>query len=194
MRRVLVDGSPVAYAGNRYTFTNVTADHTISVEFALGTFTISASAGPHGSIAPAGNVRLALGGAQSYVITPEPGYHVAEVRVDGRSVGAVTSYAFTNVTASHTISAGFAVDTYAITALVGTAGHGRVTPAGTQTVAWGATPTYTFTPERGYYASRLTLDGVVIAFSGPNRYTFAPVTGSHVLQVFFTVAPRQALR
>ena len=194
VRRVLVDGSPVAYAGNRYTFTNVTADHTISVEFALGTFTISASAGPHGSIAPAGNVRLALGGAQSYVITPEPGYHVAEVRVDGRSVGAVTSYAFTNVTASHTISATFAVDTYAISALVGTAGHGRVTPAGTQTVAWGATPTYTFTPERGYYASRLTLDGVVIAFSGPNRYTFAPVTGSHVLQVFFTVAPRQALR
>jgi len=194
VRRVLVDGSPVAYAGNRYTFTNVTADHTISVEFALGTFTISASAGPHGSIAPAGNVRLALGGAQSYVITPEPGYHVADVRVDGRSVGAVTSYAFTNVTASHTISAGFAADTYAISALVGTAGHGRVTPAGTQTVAWGATPTYTFTPERGYYASRLTLDGVVIAFSGPNRYTFAPVTGSHVLQVFFTVAPRQALR
>ena len=192
---VRVDGTAVAMTGtNAYTFAAVTAGHTISVEFAIGTFTISASAGPHGAISLPGNVRVPRGGSQNYAITPEPGYHVAEVRVDGRSVGAVTSYAFTNVTASHTINATFAADTFAITALVGTAGHGRVSPSGTRAVVAGATPTYTFSASRGYYASRLTLDGVAIAFSGPTRYTFAPVSGNHVLQVFFTVAPRQALR
>ena len=156
--------------------------------------TIVSSAGPHGTISPNGWVSVPAGYSPRFTITPERGYHVADVRVDGRSVGAVTSYDFVNVTRDHTISAGFAIDTFAIKALVGTAGHGRVSPSGTQTVAWGATPTYTFTPDNGYYASRLTLDGVAVAFSGPNRYTFAAVTGSHVLQVFFTAAPRQALR
>ena len=194
--QVLVDGVRTTVTGPpyRYTFTDVRGDHTISVAFVPDTYTISAAAGRHGSISMPGNVRVVRGGAQSYTITPERGYHVADVRVDGRSVGAVTSYTFTNVTANHTINASFAVDTFALTALVGTAGHGRVTPAGTQTVVWGATPTYTFTPDRGYYASYLTLDGVAVAFSGPNRYTFAAVTGNHVLRVFFTAVPRPALR
>ena len=155
---------------------------------------IGAAAGPHGTITPSGRTAVPLGGSQSYTITPERGYHVAEVRVDGRSVGALTSYTFTNVTRDHAISATFAIDTYALTSLVGTAGHGCVTPAGTQTVTYGATPTFIFSPDRGYYASRLTIDGVAVAFSAPNRYTFAPVTGRHTLQVFFTTAPRQALR
>jgi autotransporter-associated beta strand protein len=194
--RVLVDGAPVSVSGPpyQYAFTDVTGDHTISVAFVPDTFMISASAGPHGTISLPGNVRVPSGGSQSYAISPERGYHVADVRVDGRSVGAVTSYTFTNVSATHTISASFAVDTYTIRAFVGTAGHGRVSPFGTQIVAWGSTATYTFTPDRGYYASRLVVDGVVVAFSGPNRYTFTAVTGSHTLQVFFTVAPRQAPR
>jgi autotransporter-associated beta strand protein len=192
---VKVDGTAVAMTGtNAYTFAAVTAAHTISVEFAIDTFRIIASAGAHGSISPNGWTGLTYGGAQRYSITPERGYHVAGVRVDGRSVGALMSYAFTNVTAGHTISATFAIDTFTITPRVGSAGHGAVSPATPQTVAYGATPTFTFTPARGYYASRLTVDGVPVAFSGPNRYTFAAVAGSHVLQVFFTVAPRQALR
>ena len=104
-----MDGARVGLTTpNSYTFPPLSADHTISVEFAPLFFTIVSSAGLHGSISPSGPVSLPWGGAQSYVITPEPGYHVAEVRVDGRSVGAVTSYAFTNVTASHTITATFA--------------------------------------------------------------------------------------
>ena len=158
------------------------------------TLSIIASAGPHGAIDPSGWMDLPPGGSQRFTITAERGYHVADVRVDGRSVGAVTSYDFVNVTRDHTISAAFAIDTYTITPRVGTAGHGFVSPALPQTVTFASTPTFTFSPERGYYASRLTVDGVAVGFSGPNRYTFAPVDGSHVLQVFFTVAPRQALR
>jgi hypothetical protein len=158
------------------------------------TFAIIASAGPHGAISPNGWTSVPSGSTQHFTITPERGYHVADVRVDGRSVGALTSYDFAGVTRDHTISAAFAPDTYTITPRVGSAGHGFVSPALPQTVPFGATPSFTFTPERGYYASRLTVDGVVVGFSGPNRYSFAPVDGSHVQQVFFTVAPRQALR
>ena len=51
------------------------------------------------------------GADQAFTITPDACYHVADVLVDGVSVGAVTSYTFTNVTANHTIAASFAIDT-----------------------------------------------------------------------------------
>ena len=48
-----------------------------------------------------------------------PGYHIADVLVDGGSVGAVSGYTFTNVTADHTIAASFALRSYTITASAG---------------------------------------------------------------------------
>ena len=74
------------------------------------TFTITATAGAHGSILPAGSVVVKHGADQSFTITPNPNYSVANVVVDGASVGAVASYTFTNVTANHSISANFASD------------------------------------------------------------------------------------
>ena len=72
--------------------------------------TITASAGSNGSISPSGSVSVAYGASQTFAITASTGYHVADVLVDGSSVGAVTSYTFTGVTADHTISATFAVN------------------------------------------------------------------------------------
>ena len=69
--------------------------------------TIHATAGEHGTIVPLGEVRVAHGANQSFTITPEEGYKVADVLVDGQSVGAVTEYEFQNVTAGHTIHASF---------------------------------------------------------------------------------------
>ena len=68
---------------------------------------ITASAGAHGSITPSGLVSVTNNGTQSFTITPEAGYQVADVLVDGVSVGAVTSYTFQNTTADHTIFARF---------------------------------------------------------------------------------------
>jgi len=71
--------------------------------------TITSSAGANGSISPLGATSVNHGGSQAYTITPDLGYHVADVLVDGASVGAVTTYDFTNVTANHTIEASFAL-------------------------------------------------------------------------------------
>jgi hypothetical protein len=68
---------------------------------------INATAGTGGSISPSGAVPVADGASQSFTITPAGGYQIADVVVDGSSVGAVTSYTFNNVTAGHTISATF---------------------------------------------------------------------------------------
>lgn len=69
--------------------------------------TIRASAGANGTISPAGWTSVGEGGEQTFTITPDAGYAVAKVLVDGRSVGAVTSYTFRNVTQDHTIEAVF---------------------------------------------------------------------------------------
>jgi len=70
-------------------------------------FTITATAGTNGSLSPSGAVAVPRGGAQTFTITPSAGYTVSEVKVDGLSVGAVSSYSFGNVTANHTITASF---------------------------------------------------------------------------------------
>jgi subtilisin-like proprotein convertase family protein len=69
--------------------------------------TITASAGTGGTIVPVGSVAVGQGWDQDFTITPSSGYSVADVLVDGTSVGAQTSYTFTNVTADHTIAASF---------------------------------------------------------------------------------------
>ena len=71
------------------------------------THTITASAGMGGTITPSGSVTVSDGADQSFAITPASGYLVRDVLVDGASVGAVSSYTFTNVTGNHTIAASF---------------------------------------------------------------------------------------
>jgi hypothetical protein len=69
--------------------------------------TISASAGANGAISPSGSVSVNYGGSQSFTITANAGYYIVDVTVNGSSVGAVSSYTFTNQ-AAYTISATFA--------------------------------------------------------------------------------------
>ena len=69
--------------------------------------TITATAGEHGSISPNGAVEVVEGSNQTFVITAEEGYEIESLTVDGKSVDAVTSYTFENVTAAHTIAVTF---------------------------------------------------------------------------------------
>lgn len=103
-----VDGSSVTPA-SEYTFSSVTEDHTINAEFTLSTYTISASAGAGGSISPSGQVTLTHGSSRTFTITPENGYEIAGVSIDGSSVGAVNTYTFSSISASHTINATFSM-------------------------------------------------------------------------------------
>jgi hypothetical protein len=79
-------------------------------------FTITATAGANGSISPAGAVNVVGGANQSFTITPNANYRVADVKVDAVSVGAVSTYAFNAVNANHTIAATFAANTLSFTA------------------------------------------------------------------------------
>jgi len=92
---------------NPLTITNVTADMNITANFAPETHTITAGAGAGGSITPSGSVTVNHGQDQAFTISHDNDYHIADVLVDGSSVGAVATYTFPTVTADHSIEASF---------------------------------------------------------------------------------------
>jgi hypothetical protein len=69
---------------------------------------VNASAGDGGFIVPRGYVSVNYGGSQTFTITPNYGYYILDVLVNGTSVGAVSSYTVQNVQAETTIAATFA--------------------------------------------------------------------------------------
>ena len=90
-----------------YTFNNVIATHTISVTFAIKTFTITPSATNGGIVSPSGVQTVNYGIDKTFTITPNSGYHLYDVSKDGSSIGASTSVTFSSVSANHTLAATF---------------------------------------------------------------------------------------
>ena len=70
-------------------------------------YTVAASAGSGGSISPSGNQKVRINGTITFTITANEGYEIKDVLVDGVSVGAVSSYTFSNVIKAHSIIAEF---------------------------------------------------------------------------------------
>ncbi len=183
--QVLVDGvnNPGAVSSGSYTFSSVTATHTIAASFAINTYNISSSAGDNGSISPSGSTSLNYNGSQGYTITPATGYHVADVLVDGGSVGAVTSYTFSSVTATHTIIASFAINTYNITSSAGD--NGSISPSGSTSVNYNDSQAYTITPATGYHVADVLVDGASVG--AVTSYTFSSVTATHTIAASFAI-------
>jgi hypothetical protein len=177
---VKVDGNSVG-TSSTYSFNNVTADHAIAASFTADRHTITASADANGSISPRDAVSVDYGSSQSFTITPETGYLVADVTVDGASVGAVTSYSFNNITADHTIAASFTADRHTITASADA--NGSISPHGAVFVDSGSSQSFTITPDTGYLVADVTVDGASVG--AVTSYTFSNVIENHAISVTF---------
>jgi hypothetical protein len=103
-------------------------------------YTITASAGTGGSISPSGSTSVSSGSSQTYTINANSGYKIADVKVDGSSVGASSTYAFSSVTSAHTISVTFAsaASLSAGSVTIGDNGSGTLT-SGTTKSGYGIT-------------------------------------------------------
>ena len=167
------------FGNDDYTYNNSTSFYdSVTIKASP---TITASAGGGGTISPSGVVSVIYGANQSFTITPNTGYHVADVLVDGSSAGAVTSYTFNSVTANHTISASFAINTYTITASAGS--NGTISPSGSVSVNYGADTTFTITPNTNYQVDSLLIDATKVDTT--RSYTFHNVTANHSISVWF---------
>jgi hypothetical protein len=145
-------------------------------------YIITATSGNGGTISPSGAVVVEHDKSQTFSITPYTGYHIQDVKVDGNSVGAVTTYSFTNVTTDHTIAATFAKDTYTITASASSGGS--IFPSGSVTVNHGEDQILTITPDTDFHIADVLVDGVSVG--AVSTYTFTNVTKDHSINVFFS--------
>lgn len=189
---VMVDGASVG-AVTSHTITGVAADHTIAVTFAVNEYPITATAGPNGSIVWATEQNPMMPPAdpapvqhdvmlKTYTFVPDPGYRVADVLVDGVSVGAPTFYTFSNITSAHTISVSFELDTYTITPSA--SAGGSISPAAPQVVAFGADQTFTMTADPGFHLSEVLVDGALVTTAA--SYTFTNVQADHTISATFS--------
>jgi alpha-tubulin suppressor-like RCC1 family protein len=189
---VLIDGAPAGISVSdpplsrpvNYTFTNVTAGHTISATFAANpSVTITVSAGANGSISPSGPLTVLSETDQTFTITPATGYFVEDVLVDGASAGAVTTYTFNKVMTNHTISATFRVARqFTIEASAGE--NGAISPSGAVPVTEGTNKSFNITPATGYRTASVIVDGV--NQGATNFYSFANITSDHKISATFS--------
>ncbi len=187
---VIVDGEPQGPV-NIYEFTDVNQAHTIEVFFVVvPTFTITSSAGPGGSITPEGNTVVSEGADQEYTITPEPGYRILDVRVNGESVGAVESYRFENILGTQAIEAVFEqIPTYDIISSAGEGGS--IDPEGTTSVEEGAVQTYNVIPDAGYRVADVIVDDASVG--AVESYAFEDVRQNHTVEALFEFIPTYAI-
>jgi len=180
--QLVVDGNQQPGATS-FTFTNVTASHYINAYFVPSELVITAAAGPDGSISPAGDSAVTPGSNQTYTITPNAGFMVAALVVDGAQLPGATSYTFTNVTASHYISAYFAPLPATVTITAAAGPNGSISPTGANIVPGGSNQTFTITPALGFTVAALVVDGTVLPAA--TSYTFTNVTADHYILAYF---------
>lgn len=185
---VKIDGQSVG-AVTSYAFNGINGDHSIQVTFKelniIPTeYIITASAGANGSISPLGQITVQEGGSQSFKITPEADHEIAEVLVDDTSVGAISSYEFTNIQSSHSISVSFRAlppKIYTITAVAGA--NGSISPSGDILVTEGASQIFNMQPDADYQIEEVWIDGTSVG--AVNSFTFTDVRTNHHIEVSF---------
>ncbi|MBN2777512.1 MAG: choice-of-anchor J domain-containing protein [Bacteroidales bacterium] len=144
------------------------------------TYDIVASAGANGTITPNGTTAVNEGSNQTYNIAANSCYEIADVLVDGSSVGAVSTYTFNNVTATHTISASFNQISYSVATTAGTGGN--ITAAAS--VDCGDNLTFTVNAASCYEIETVTVNGTPVTLSG-NSYTINNVTENIAINASF---------
>ena len=180
---ILVDGVNIPDSATSYTFTNVTANHSIRAVFKGNVYTIVSLSGSNGSLTPSGNVGVTYGANQVFTATPASSYHTDSLLVDGINVpDSTTSYTFKNVAANHSIRAVFGINAYTIAATSGL--NGSVIPSGIVGVNSGANKKFTISPDPLYHKDSLIVDGANIPDS-MTSYTFRTITQNHTLRATF---------
>ncbi len=168
-----------ALAGSVFITAPVIADCTVAASFALNTYTVTPSAGLHGSIVPGTAQQAPANTSVVFTVTPDASYRIASV--SGCS-GLLSGFTYTTapVTADCTVAASFAAITRTVTPSAGS--NGQIAPADPQQVTQNSTVSFTLTPVAGYAIGTVSGCGGTLAGS---VYTTAPVTADCTVTATF---------
>ena len=164
-------------SGQSYQFSAVSADGSLTATFAINTYVVTVNVDPDGSSNIASqtvnwNTQL------NFVFTPDAGYSLSNVAVNGTSIDAVTSLSIT-VTGDTTVDVSFAINTYSLTVNVGPDGSSNIA---SQTVNWGSVENFVFTPDTGYSVADVMVNGTI----DEGASLSLTITGDTTVTVSFT--------
>ena len=184
--RVEVDGSPVTLTDGVYTFQSVQDDHTIEAVFEIMMFDVNASVdGTNGTVGPA-TQNVSWGGDATITITPDYGYTISEIVLDGVPVTAITNpFVIGNVTDDHDVVVKF-IAGYTVSASVDGTG-GSISPSGEVPVTSGGNLTFTTAADTNYRVSEVKIDGVPTEIAEDGKYYFVGVGSDHSIVVTFEI-------
>mgnify|MGYP001492512802 CR=1 FL=1 len=171
-------------AGNVFTTNAVSADCTVIANFAIDSFTVTASvSGSGGTISPASQ-SVDYGDVATFTVTPDAGYSVS-VSGDTCSVTQTSGTTWTSsaITADCAVTASFSLDSFTVTA--SSNGNGTISPA-SQSVAYGGTATFTVTPSAGYHVDSVSGDTCTVTGTAPN-YSAANITADCAVTASFAL-------
>jgi hypothetical protein len=181
---VYVDGASVGAVGT-YTFSNVTANHTIFAAFDVNEYTITVTQPANGAITP-GTTTVTYGATPTFVVTPNTGYSVTAITLNGTNVmsqaqntNGVYTYTLPAVSANATLTATMTQKTFTITKNAGS--NGAIN--GPATANYGATASYTIVPNAGYVVDNVVVDGMNMG--AITSYTFVNVVANHTIAATF---------
>ena len=168
-----------------YYFDHVTANHLVEVVYAPVTFTVDTEVA--GGTITADEANIPFGADRTVTYSPNLGYHLVSVTVDGEAVDIAAhpgSYTFECIKSNHAISVVYEIDKFSIDTTVT---NGAITSdeAG---IPYGSERTITYNPSTGYHLASVTVDGVAVDIATyPSSYTFASVIANHTVIVVFEI-------
>lgn len=192
LSQLIIDGEIISeedlldIEANGYTFSEITSDHTIEAVFEIIKYSINAGTIGVGNITDNGTIAVEIGSNKTYIITPNIGYIIKDVKVDGDSVGAVDSYTFENITSDHNITAEFELKKFNVS--IKTSGNGKgivKTQNSLDYVQYGKSITFVITPEFSSEISQILINGEIVDSTSSN-YTISNVKQDISIEVVFS--------
>lgn len=165
----------------------VTGAVTYTAQFrAVLRYTVTVDVGSGGTATPEGNQHsIHCEETKVYTFTPDTGYRVKDVKVNGVSVGAVEAYTFTDVSSDQTLSVEF--EKIILNVILHCHGSGTISPEGTLPLAYGESLTVTITPDEGSYVDSIVINGSPVA---PTQIlTIENVTENTFVEISFHKIP-----
>ena len=165
-------------------FNAIDSNHSVSVLFDQFMYNITGTVGANGTVNGENTIDATVpyGSNYSLTITPADNYQVADVVVDGESVGAVNFYEFINITDNHTVDVTFEATMYTLTATSNVAAC-TITPA-TTTVQAGSNVNYTLTAANGYHLENVIANGQEVVVTN-NAFTISNVQSDYIIYANF---------
>jgi PKD repeat protein len=194
---VLVDGQAIG-AISEYTIKNITKITTLHVIFEIDRYTIQGYSDTNGKIVPQ-KAMVDHGQNQTFVMEPLlENYQVADVFIDGQSMGALHYFTFEFVSEPHSISVTFEKIMYNIQVVTGRGG--KVTPSGNVSVEVKTDQSFLFQANRATYSDYCDIGDILVdgqSIGATEHFTFRKVENNHHLEAKFYctlyVCPRGCL-